>query len=51
MGYDPHLVSCRECEWSQPMPNRETAEHSSRVHENEHPDHTVIVERLDDDGD
>jgi hypothetical protein len=50
MEYDPHLVECRDCEWSQPMPNRETADHAKRVHEDSNPDHTVVVGLLEEEG-
>ena len=34
---------CRDCDWVQPMPRREQAEHAKRVHETQH-DHSVALE-------
>ena len=38
------VAVCRNCEWEQPMPNRDTAEHAKHVHENG-TGHTVVLER------
>ncbi len=43
VGMEALVAVCQDCEWEQPMPSRDTAEHAKRVHENEY-HHTVILE-------
>lgn len=37
-----HVAVCQDCEWEQPMPNREMAEHSKRVHEDRYGHHVTL---------
>lgn len=40
---DQHVAVCQVCEWEQAMPNRDTAEHVKRVHEDE-TGHAVVLD-------
>ena len=40
---DEFVAVCRDCDWEQPMPKRDLAEHAKRVHENEFR-HSVVIE-------
>ncbi|WP_255565228.1 hypothetical protein [Saliphagus sp. LR7] len=31
-----YVAVCHDCDWEQPMPDREKAEHAKRVHEDRH---------------
>ena len=41
---EEYVAVCQDCDWEQPMPEKEMAEHAKRVHENEY-DHTVVLEQ------
>lgn len=40
---DEYVAICQDCDWEQPMPEREMAEHAKSVHETEY-GHQVTLE-------
>ncbi len=38
-----YVAICQDCDWEQPMPKREMAEHAKKVHEDRY-DHNVTLD-------
>jgi hypothetical protein len=41
---EEYVAVCQDCDWEQPMPEKEMAEHAKQVHENEF-GHSVMLEQ------